>query len=365
MSLPIDRIFGPHPSLERAWLNNDPVVLNMRPASLPFKSGSHPKLRSRLLYAGQGNRGALSLESNRITVRQSTLKKTEFCIVGFPEFKTRNMSWLSLTTLSTSERKLLQSIASKLGDDATIHFQSSAHRAVLDSGDGWIIRLTRDEQQTRDSVGHTGLIERYDGSEYGIAELVTVLEELKYFFAFASGTYCDPTVAIGYDSRGTPVWGEIGQFTHIVHSVPNWFNNNDIRESTVLEDLFPRFWKKWIRHRDAIIAAMKCYVHSNAMLKAGIPEDAVASSYSGLEIIASLMLGHTIQNDSHKEVHKLLCTKLIPHHCLNQPEAPIMTKLCKDLNTGNRRGPYLLNTVRIMLPIHSTAKPMQKSRRST
>ena len=216
----------------------------------------------------------------------SSLKRAEFSIVEFPEFVSPNRSWESVAGIGTAEREVLRSLASRLGDDAKISIRSSAHHVVLDNGNGWNIKLTRDEQQTRDMIGHTGLIEREEGGEFGTDELGELMEGLKYFFAFATGIYCYPTVVIGYDLQSRPVWGEVGRFASDRHHLPNWFNNSSsVRMGIALEELFPRFWSKWSRHKAAMIAVIECYVHSNAMHTTGVQKDAVAKSYAGLEIL--------------------------------------------------------------------------------
>ena len=192
---------------------------------------------------------------------------------------------------------------------------------------------------------------RSDGREYEAGELDDILEGLKYFFAFIAGVYCHPTVVVGYDSGSVPVWGEVGRFEAGRDRLVNWFNNGkSIPAGVCLEELFLGFWKWWGAKRSEIIAAIQCYIHSNTMTKAGISNDAVAKSYAGLEILASLKLGRTIEHDSRKEIANALSSAQVPHLHLKPPDAPVMTKLCKDLNVGNNQGPYLLNTVLSYVP---------------
>ena len=40
----MSQAFGSHPMLERAWLNSDPVAVQMRPSPLAFKPGPSPPL---------------------------------------------------------------------------------------------------------------------------------------------------------------------------------------------------------------------------------------------------------------------------------------------------------------------------------
>ena len=288
----------------------------------------------------------MGLHENRVELRGALLKRAELSIVEFPEFVSPNRSWESITGLGTAERESLRCVARRLGDDAKISIQPPAHHVVLDSSNGWNIKLTRDEQQTRDMIGHTGLIERNDGAEFGTDELGELMQGLKYFFAFTTGTYCFPTVIIGYDSENRPVWGEIGRFASARHHLPNWFNSGGVRVGVALEELFPGFWDKWSGHKDAITAVIECYVHSNEMHKTGVQKDAVAKSYAGLEILASLVLGKTIYGGSNEEICRILSVYQIPNLRLDRSKTPAMARLCEDLDESELRGPYLLSGVR-------------------
>ena len=194
--------------------------------------------------------------------------------------------------------------------------------------------------------GHTGLIEKADGEEYDIRELSGLLEGLKYFFAFVAGAYCLPTTVIGHDSKNRPAWGQIGLFISDPHKLPNWFNNKRVRLGSALEALFPSFWREWNRIKAEIVAILECYIHSNAMGRAGVAKDAVAKSYAGLEMLASLALNKTIPGDSGKEIHKVLSNYQIPNLHLGQTKTPTMARLCDDLDEFAKRGPYLLSGVR-------------------
>ncbi len=342
-------VSGIHPLLEQAWRNSDPVTveLHLSPMQPPIGPRENLKLDAKVLYAAHRHRGALALDKNHITVQNALLKTAEFCIVDFPTFVTPEKQRHSTARIGAPEREMLESVERRLEDDATIKIQPSTHHIVLNSGDGWNIRLTRDEQQTRDSVSHTGLIEKSDGGEFGTAELDDVLEGLKYFFAFTAGVYCHPTVVIGYDTRSRPVWGQIGRFeTHQRHPT-NWFKNgNGPLLGANLEALFYGFWCRWNEDKEAIVAIIECYVHSNAMRNAGVPKDAVAKSYAGLEILASLKLKETIRNNSGAEIHKVLADYEIPHLRLNEPGTPIIMRLSEDLGESEKRGAYLLGQVR-------------------
>ena len=342
-------VFGTHPLFEQAWLESDPVtvVLHSSPMLPPIGPRENLKLDAKVLYAAHRHRGALALDKNLVTVQNAPLKKAEFCIVDFPKFVTPDKQRRSTAGIGAPEREMLESVASRLEDDATIDIWPPEHHVILDSGDGWNIRLTRDEQQARDLVSHTGLIEKSDGGEFGTDELDDLLEGLKYFFAFVAGAYCYPTVVIGYDSQSRPVWGQIGRFEMDRHHPTNWFNNGDgPLLGANLEALFYRFWFNWNAYKDAFAAIIECYVHSNAMRKAGVPKDAVAKSYAGLEILTSLKLRKTIKNNPGAEIHKVLEDYAIPHLRLKEPGTPSMSKLSENLRIKASKGSDLLNSVR-------------------
>ena len=112
-----------------------------------------------------------------------------------------------------------------------------------------------------------------------------------------------------------------------------------------------------MNHRDEIVAVLECYVHSSAMRQAGVPKDAVAKSYAGLEILASLARGATIGGNASKVVHKILSCYKVPNLCLDQSETPVMGRLCKDLGESELRGVDLLGSVR-----NYVAHPLDRGR---
>ena len=344
-------ICGTHALLERAWLDRDLVTVQLHTSPRPLQpphASVNPKLDARVLYAGTEHRGQLALDKNQVAVQHSQLIKAEFCIVDFPGFVTPDKQWNSISEAGKPEIKAhLQSIASKLGDDAQIIVRPPRHYVNLDSGDGWTITLTEDKERTRDLLSHSGAIARICGSEFGTDELHDLLEGLKCFFAFTAGAYCHPTVVIGYDTHKQPIWGQVGLFDKDLQNPANWFkNSNNAPYGAYLEWLFPRFWCKWREKRNEIIAVIECYVHSNAMTRAGVAKDAVAKSYAGLEILASLVAAKTIGGGSSQEIHRVLSDCQIPNSLLTKDLAPIMTRLCRDLGVKEKQGAHLLGNVR-------------------
>ena len=112
-----------------------------------------------------------------------------------------------------------------------------------------------------------------------------------------------------------------------------------------LEDLFPRFWSKWKEQRDEVTTVIEYYVNSKAMQQAGLPKDAVATSYAGLDLLASLVLEEPDKDDSVANVSKALKCFDIPNRVLKKSEIPITTQLSHDLSVG-KSGPHLIYSVR-------------------
>ena len=335
---------GEHPLLQQAWVRRDPVRVQLKPTPLPLPRRLNPKLDAKMLIAGMGHKGKLRLDNNQVTVQQSLLKRAEFCIVDFPDFITPGRMW------ATSEigeiQQELESIARKLSDGTKITV-GSPPRIVFDTWDGWKITITKDEEQTRDRISHTGVIERDDGSEFSSDELTELLECLRHFFAFTAGAWRSPSVVIGYNSEKLAVWGEIGRFNCYRQQWPTWFDHNgSSREGCDLEGVFPRFWCRWKEKRDEITAVIKCYVLSHRMRETGLIGDAVAKSYAGLEMLASLVSGKTISHDPAPKIGEVLLKNDIPNCHLEEASHPITTRLCDELNVTAREGTYLLNEVR-------------------
>ncbi len=339
--------FGSHPSLERAWLNGDPVAVQMDPPQLPIDPRVPPELRTRVRYSGTGHSGTLGLLNGQVVLQNSPLQKAEFCVMGFPDFIATSSPLRAMSVLTPEDRQFLKSIETRLGDDARIHISPTPAQITLDSGDGWNITLTKDDQTTRDTISHTGLITRHDAEHFSADALDNVLECLKYFFAFVAGSYRHPTVVIGYDADGQPVWGEVGPFVSSHNRFNNWFNNDSIAPTgALLEQIFPNFWSKWLQYQDEMGALIQCYGNSNAMRKVGVPQDAIAKSFSGLEILASLQLSKTIGRDPAEDIHKVLSDHKIPNLKLKQDKTPVMARLSENLNEPGMRGVHLLCSVR-------------------
>ena len=84
-----NEVSGTHPRLERAWLNRDQVTVQLHPSlSLPpTRPQLNPKLYAKVLYAEQRHRGLLALDMNQAILQKVPLKKAEFCILDFHDFR--------------------------------------------------------------------------------------------------------------------------------------------------------------------------------------------------------------------------------------------------------------------------------------
>ena len=323
-SFTIEEMFGSHPLLERAWRKHATVELQLNPSQSPIQPKLNPSLEAKVMYAGVGNRGELVLDQNQVILSAAPLKKAEFSISDFCDF-------------------LLPA--------------TSPRRVVLDSDDGWKITLTKDENAARDTVSHTGVVEKNSGDDFGIDELGDVLEGIRYFFAFVEGAYRFPTVVIGYDDNVRVTWGEVGKFESDRRHTPNWFRHSgEAPWGRILEQVFPMFWRRWIDHKDELMAVIDCYAVSNKMRRAGLQQDAVAKSCFGLEILASLVLEKTIQypDITAEEIYKVLRCYHIHNRNLNPSDNPSTEQLRRNLSLSGNTGSGLIVTVRnyVAHPLH-------------
>lgn len=238
-----------------------------------------------------------------------------------------------------SKRQALNSVAEGLTGGAKLTLATAPPHIILECDDGWKITVVKEEIPTRDSVSHIRLIEQADRTKYGADQLGDLLNALKYFFAFAACTYCFPTVVIGFDSRNRPVWGKAGRFVMDWLPPTNWFNHIGLRTGAALEELFPKFWLKWRDRRDEIVAIIECYVHSFAMRKTGIANDAVAKSYTGLNLLASLQREKEVSGS--KYIKESLSDYSVPNL-----STPVVDRIAKHLGGRRRQGPDLLDRVR-------------------
>ena len=343
----IREAFGGHPLLEQAWRERAEIELELSPSRMPPHPRSKHILRTRIRYAGIRHRGELVLDNNQVVLNGSSLNFVEFSLSNFTDFED-SRGWLGTGAgITESDRQVLQDINSKLPDEAKLTVRPGPNKVVLNTGDGWEVTIRKDENPGNDAVTHTGTVERNGGDDFTAVELEGILEGLRYFFAFIMGSYCSPNVVVGNDKNRRIVWGEVGEFQFGSQFEVNWFNHSgEAKWGHIIEHLFPLFWARWTAHKDEMNAAIDCYVRSVSMRKAGLPQDAVAKSCFGLEILSSLVLGKTIEHNPDKRIDKVLQCYRIPNRHILGADTPILDRLRTNLNTGNNLGATLVVDVR-------------------
>ena len=322
--------------LVEAWDNRSALKLDMKPSRPPLRPKSKTQLDVRVLYANHSNKGALVWTGGPVAAPNPVLGRAEFSISGFTDFRTPEKQWSSIEGIVGDPGRQLQAAADQLGEGARLKLSPVPHNITLDTDDGWRITLTKDEDTEVNSDSHTGVVEKLDGSDFGVDQLKGTLEGLRYFFAFTMAEYCWPSVIIGYDAAGIVAYGEPGEFGVHRQNSTNWLHHDgDGQLGVNLELFFPGFWRRWQCHKDELIAAINAYVTSQAMRKAGILRDAVAKSCGGFEIIARLVLGQTNGPDDFANAaafNKVLKCYKIAHRQLDENTHPITNRLCSDLN---------------------------------
>ena len=347
----IDHIFGVHPVLENAWDNQYVVELEFeeRPQPIaPFPMIVGPKISTRVLVVEQGHKGRLAIHKNQIQKENSTLKRIKFSLVDFPDFKKPGHIFGDILHEGEAGyeafQNALRTIKDRFREPVEVNINRPLHITLI-AGKEWEITLTKDAEQTRDRVSHSGLITRAKDEEFEVNEADDLLVGLNQFFAFVSCAYRHPTAIIGENSHGRAVWGQIGKFKLMPRSI-NWFNNDSSVPATIyLESLFPRFWAKWRKHPEELTVIVESYVNSKVMRQAGLPKEAIATSYTGLEALANLILKNPKSKGSANTVCEALGYYNIPYIRLNQSETPITSQLANKLSVA-KYGPKLINEVR-------------------
>ncbi len=165
---------GIPPGLLEAWTNQTRVTLRFDTPISSTGPTTARELDATVSLVHTGRSGKVVLCENAVRQECSQLSGAEFCIVDFPDFYT--------------PRRESESV--KQGAQDSINFTPVKYSAVLLGDDGWTITITRDDEKTRGRISHTGLVEKRGHEGFDESELREVLEILKYFFAFATGTYC-------------------------------------------------------------------------------------------------------------------------------------------------------------------------------
>ena len=337
-------IFGVNPVMENAWNNQEVVDLEFteRPAAVaPFLPIIGPTVQAKVLVVEPAHKGRLGIYKNQIRRKDSTLKQVEFSLVDFSDFeKIEHIAEHMARHMNIQES--LETIRKEFTDPVEVKIVRPA-RISLQAGHGWEVSLTKDAVQTRNHTSHSGLITRTDGEEFEINDVDDLLEGLSYFFAFVSCAYRHPTAVVGEDSQGNAVWGQIGKFDIMPRST-NWFDNDSNAPATVyLEGLFPKFWEQWRQRPNELISIIESLTNSKAMQQAGLPKEALTASYTGLELLAAVVLNNSKNNVAN--VCKALALHNIPHLHLDPSKTPITAQLAKNLDKSNS-GPHLIYDIR-------------------
>ena len=348
-----DDAFGTHPVLEQAWMNHDLCSLTLRRSIMLSQTRAEWSVDVEVVHADSNFRGRLALGRNRVTLEEGLVQEARFSVSDFPDFV---MGTLQIPTRQAEEARKILEILIPTG--ATVSIQPPPRRITLESRDGWILRLTRDASPSRGLVSHTGVVTRYDGEQYEIDDLETVLEGLKLFFAFVRGDYCLPTAVIGYASDGDesswrPIWGCVGRLADEPHRRLNWFvNSYDMPLGTYLETLFPGFWEMWSSHREQVDRAIDLYLQSGCSRRNGNPGSAIAESYAGLETLVGVCRNKTIDNNSAQEIDQVLQQYAVPLRMIGELPSQQFGQLARDVGIDYKSGTGvdLLNKVRNYMP---------------
>lgn len=354
-------IFGTHPQLKRLWVNGRTVNLKFedRPAPVASRCGlSGPEMKVKVMLADFHHRGNLSIKNNQIVVRESTLRKVQFSLVDFPKIRNSGkQSWLGQLLREgeyESFQNRIKTVWELLPENKATVQVITQESTVLKTGTGWIVTLTKDDEDTRGSISYSGLITR-DGEEFSVQELRHLLEGLTCFLSFTACAYRHPTAVIGYNSENLAAWGQIGKFI-LKPSSTNWFSNSSMVSASVyLESLFPRFWSAWDKHQNEVSRIIDCYINSTAMQQAGFPREAVAASYAGLDMLAHLLISNPARENSTQVVEKALAKHKVPNPCLDSSRTPVTANLATALGLS-QSGVPLLNSVR-----NYVVHPLQKN----
>lgn len=354
-------ISGTHPQLRRLWIDGSTVHLTFedRPAPTAIQADlSGPDMEAKVILADFHHRGILSIKNNQIVVRESTLRNAKFSLVDFPKIKhTAGQSWLG-QLFSEGEYENFQvrfkAVSELLPENKAMVQVISQESTVLKTDSGWIITLTKDDEDTRGGISYSGLITR-DEEEFSVQKLSHLLEGLTHFLSFMACAYRHPTAVIGYNSEDLAAWGQIGKFILRPPST-NWFSNSSMVSASVyLEFLFPRFWSAWEKHQNEVSRILECYINSQSMLQAGFPREAVAASYAGLDMLAHLLISNPARENSTQVVEKALAKHKVPNPCLDSSRTPVTANLATELGLS-QSGIPLLNSVR-----NYVVHPLQKN----
>lgn len=342
---------GIHPLLERAWLSDDPVDLQLRispQAPIPLLSHNDVSVKAKVISVRQGHTGRLALWENQIYREAGPIAEARFNLVGFPDFDDhRNFHDYAYVD------SILQPVKNQLPEGWTINVRAPQEKLVLQTGDGLNISICKLDDNLRGMVNHRGVIGRTDESDFQVGYLVSTLNALKYFLSFVAGDYIHPTVVLGLSKSQDSSWGQIGRLTDKLNPRMNWFRNDyTVLTGHFLEALFPVFWERWSGKAKEIGEAIDLYVRSKHTQQNGNPIGALGESYAALETLAGLTTGRTIGRNSHIDIDQVLKDNKVPLQWVNVASlrTSYFSDACDRLQIGCYKGVYLLNKVRNFVP---------------
>ena len=328
-------MFGRHPLLERAWLNDSNTTLTLRRTVLARYKQIEIPVDAKVDFAGFRSRGRLSLRRDEFNREDTLLAKASFSLVNFPDFITPQPVFDTSQIIEAQDY-----VRTRLPEGWELSIRPPAGQIVLDTEEGWVIRITKEVQKTRGLTTHRGLIDKSDGSPFDTEQLDWLLKGLNLFFQFVTVDHLRPTTVIGYSSGEQPTWGRIDELYDAPRRKLTWFENNwDAPNGVFLEVLFRKFWRIWTERGKELEEALNRYVQSDKALQSGNPIGAIAESFAGLETLASLVLKKTISlGESKKEIDRALSCYEVPHTDVRQLGNPVFKKLCDRLNEGTGQG---------------------------
>ena len=344
-------IFGVDPELEKAWKNHDKVTLELAERPHPFvllQNTSGPRICARVLMVDNNNKGQLAIHENQVTVDKSPLTMAKFSLVDFPEIVYGGITWMQ-NLIAKNElddfNNDLQSAVSRVDDENFSVHSRYLNITNLFTESGWEFTLTEDDEKTRGRKSYTGTIKRQNEEQFEIQQLRHVLEGLTKFFSLVTCAFRHPTAVIARDAKNRVAWGQIGKFD-LMPRYDNWFSNRGAgADSALLEFIFPKFWSKWEESQDEFTAVINYYVNSRALQQKGFPQNAVATIYAGLDLLAHLILEKPHRKKSVSNIESALRQHDIPYLSLDETKTPIAFQASQRLNS-KQSGVELLNQVR-------------------
>ncbi|MDR1959071.1 MAG: hypothetical protein LBQ54_08515 [Planctomycetaceae bacterium] len=212
-------------------------------------------------------------------------------------------------------------------------------------------------------LSHVGCIKRPDRTPFQGNEASECLQIIRYFLAFAKGTWCNPVCAVGFNDSKERVWESWASSKSV--DVPFvWF---DHYHGEQLQLLFPLFMKKWVdKHwHDSLHTIIYWYVNAND-IERGI-EGCLILAQAAFELLSyevSVNEKRLIWSRSFKDMlasdkfRMLFSTLHIP---IDIPdETSEMKKLAKELKWLD--APHALTEIRNSLvhPVHKNRKKFNR-----